>query len=470
MRRSLYIKFILGYIVFGLLGFITIAFFSSRLTYDFQISETSENLYNEASLMADTYSEFFNSYGDLENNNVASQIEIVAEYLDAYIWVSDDSGLIVIDSNNGSFDGVTIPEFNPAGGPGLYTVGDYSGMFTSDMLSVCAPLISGYTTTGYILIHKPVNHILASSDSILNIVYISGLIIFLLSLIIMLVFTFTVYIPLKKITGGANEYARGNLSYRIDLGGKHDEMGYLAQTLNYMAGELDNLEQYQKEFIANVSHDFRSPLTSIRGYLEAMLDGTIPPEMSEKYIGRVISETDRLTKLTQGMLTLNSLDSKGFLNRSVFDINAVIKDVCTSFEVVCDERGISFDLTFSEEREPVYADLSKIQQVLYNLVDNAIKFSHDNSVIYIQATIRQRKTFISVKDTGSGIPKESLKKIWDRFYKSDSSRGRDKKGTGLGLAIVKEIIQAHGEQIDVVSTEKVGAEFTFSLPCAKEQE
>ena len=114
----------------------------------------------------------------------------------------------------------------------------------------------------------------------------------------------------------------------------------------------------------------------------------------------------------------------------------------------------------------VYADLGKIQQVLYNLIDNAIKFSSENSVIYIQTSLKYEKVFVSVKDTGIGIPKESIKKIWDRFYKSDLSRGKDKKGTGLGLAIVKEIIQAHGENIDVVSTEGVGSEFIFSLPLA----
>lgn len=114
----------------------------------------------------------------------------------------------------------------------------------------------------------------------------------------------------------------------------------------------------------------------------------------------------------------------------------------------------------------VYADLGKIQQVLYNLIDNAIKFSSENSVIYIQTSLKYEKVFISVKDTGIGIPKESIKKIWDRFYKSDLSRGKDKKGTGLGLAIVKEIIQAHGENIDVISTQGVGSEFIFTLPKA----
>ena len=303
------------------------------------------------------------------------------------------------------------------------------------------------------------------SNSNLNVVYITAAILFILSLIILLVFTKTVYFPLQKITEGANEYAAGNLEYRIDLNTR-DEMGYLAGTLNYMSGELNKLEEYQRNFIANVSHDFRSPLTSIKGYLEAIIDGTIPPEMYEKYLTRVISETERLTKLTQGMLTLNSLDSKGYLSRSSFDINRVIKDTAASFEGTCEKKNINFELTFSDSMQMVYADLGKIQQVLYNLIDNAIKFSHQDSTIYIQTRIKNEKIFVSVKDTGIGIPKDSVQKVFDRFYKSDLSRGKDKKGTGLGLAIVKEIIQAHGENIDVVSTEGVGSEFIFSLPLA----
>ena len=188
--------------------------------------------------------------------------------------------------------------------------------------------------------------------------------------------------------------------------------------------------------------------------------------MYEKYLTRVISETDRLNKLTQGLLTLNSLDSKGYLSRTNFDINRVIKDTAASFEGTCDTKNIVLDLTFSETITMVYADLGKIQQVLYNLIDNAIKFSHQDSVIYIQTSLKYEKVFVSVKDTGVGIPKESLKKIWERFYKTDQSRGKDKKGTGLGLAIVKEIIQNHGETIDVISTEDVGTEFIFTLPRA----
>lgn len=463
MKHSLYYKFILGYVVFGILGFITICTLSSRMTYNHLLNEKSEAMYDEANLIASSYSSLYRgNYQDL--SSVYPQLEAVATFLDAEIWIVDPQGIIVADSNRSARTGAAIQNFDPiATGNKSYATGTYFHMFHEDVLSVSAPITGNYNTYGYVIIHLPLSIIRQSQNNILNVLYITSAVIFALSMIILLVFTNTVYFPLKKITAGANEYAAGNLTHHIDIH-THDEMGYLAMTLNYMSDELNKLEEYQRSFIANVSHDFRSPLTSIKGYLEAIIDGTIPPEMYEKYLKRVIAETERLNKLTQEMLTINSLDSKGYLSRTNFDINRVIKNTAASFEGTCEAKNITFDLTFSDNIEMVYADLGKIQQVLYNLIDNAIKFSHQNSTIYIQATAKYEKIFISVKDTGIGIPKESIKKIWERFYKSDLSRGKDKKGTGLGLAIVKEIIQAHGENIDVISTEGVGSEFIFTLP------
>lgn len=465
MTHSLYYKFILGYLVFGLLGFITIATVSSDMTYDYLLQTKSEALYDEASLLASNYSKVYRGQA-LDLASASPQLEALASYLHGEIWVVDNRGTIVADSNHSARVSAVIEGFDPVfTGNKSYCIGKYHNSFTEDVLSVSAPITGNYRTYGYVLIHLPISEIQETKNGVLNILYISSAIIFGLSLIILLIFTQTVYFPLKKITAAANQYAEGNLKHKLTLH-TQDEMGYLAATLNYMSDELDKMEEYQKNFIANVSHDFRSPLTSIKGYLEAILDGTIPPEMQEKYLTRVISETDRLNKLTQGLLTLNNLDSKGYLSRSNFDINRVIKDTAASFEGTCDAKNIVLDLTFSENITMVYADLGKIQQVLYNLIDNAIKFSHHSSVIYIQATVKYEKVFVSVKDTGIGIPKDSMKKIWERFYKSDQSRGKDKRGTGLGLAIVKEIIQNHGETIDVISTEGVGTEFIFTLPRA----
>ena len=273
-----------------------------------------------------------------------------------------------------------------------------------------------------------------------------------------------VYIPLRKITEATEQYAAGNMHYEFSVDSE-DEMGYLAASLNYMASEIARSEDNQKKFVANVSHDFRSPLTSIKGYLEAMLDGTIPPEMHEKYLTIVLNETDRLTKLTNSLLTLNNLNTKGvMLERTDFDINQVIRNVAASFEGTCRQKNVAIELVLVGDYLYVNADMGKIQQVLYNLLDNAIKFSHHDSAIKIEITEKRSKIFVSVKDRGIGIPKDDLKLIWDRFYKSDLSRGKDKKGTGLGLSITKEIIHAHGEHINVISTEGVGTEFIFSLP------
>ena len=468
MRRSLYLKLIGGYLLFGLLGFAVIALFSSHLTHAYLVRQNAKTLYDEAVLMADSYEETGSFQTDLKTAGTAAQLNLVSRFIHSTIWITDDKGRIVLDSDNGTRNQTVISGFDPAADSGNYTIGRYFGMFQEDMLTVSAPITYRYRPLGYIVIHQPMSYVMASTNEILNIIYLTAGILFLLSLLILIIFTFTVFRPLKAVTRGAKEFADGNLSYQIPLR-SDDEMGYLAKTLNYMASELDKTEEYQKTFIANVSHDFRSPLTSIRGYLEAILDGTIPPDMTEKYLKRVISEANRLHKLTEGMLTLNSLDAKGrMLRRSSFDINRTIKDVCASNENACQQKNINFELTFAEETEPVYADYGQIQQVLYNLIDNAIKFSNQDGTIYISTTVRQKKVYVSVKDTGCGIPKGSLKKIWDRFYKSDSSRGKDKSGTGLGLSIVREIIQAHGETIDVISTEKIGSEFIFSLPIAEQ--
>ena len=152
------------------------------------------------------------------------------------------------------------------------------------------------------------------------------------------------------------------------------------------------------------------------------------------------------------------------LEKSVFDLNSVIRSTAASFEGTCQQKHIGIELLLTGDRMPVLADKSKIEQVLYNLLDNAIKFSHPDSAIRIETNEKHGKVFVSVKDSGIGIPKDSLRLIFDRFYKTDLSRGKDKKGTGLGLSITKEIIQAHNENINVISTEGVGSEFIFPLP------
>ena len=283
------------------------------------------------------------------------------------------------------------------------------------MISAFAPITAKYKVKGYVIIHASMAELEHSCNSLLNISYITLVILFLLSLIILLFFTEMVYMPLRKITHATEQYAVGNFRYEFQVDSE-DEIGYLAASLAYMASEVAKSEDNQKRLVANISHDFRSPLTSMRGYLEAMLDGTIPAELHEKYIGVVLNETDRLTKLTNSLLTLNNLNTKGMiLDRTDFDINQVIKNTAASFEGTCRSKMISIELVLTGEEMFVNADMVKIQQVLYNLVDNAIKFSHKNSSIKIETIERSNKLLISVKDSGIGIQSDSIKLIWNRF-------------------------------------------------------
>ncbi len=466
MKKTLYLKFVLAYFIFGVFSLIIVTTFVPSMTREQLVREKAENLYVEATLISNTYAlGLYTSETDLET--VKTQLDSLAVYLDSTIRIINPSGRLVLDTGTplNVEDVVMIEDFDPTITSGsYYMVNRFFNNFDSEMLSVFAPITSSYTVKGYVVIHCSMADIQESCNSLLSISYITLVILFLLSLIILIFFTEIVYVPLRKITYATEQYANGNMHYEFQVE-SDDEIGYLAACLNYMASQIAGLEDDQKKFVANVSHDFRSPLTSIRGYLEAMIDGTIPPEMHDKYLNIVLTETERLTKLTNSLLSLNNLNTKGMLlDRMDFEINRVIRSTAASFEGTCRKKTIAIELILTDEEMFVNADMEKIQQVFYNLLDNAIKFSHNNSVIKVETSVKKNKLFISVKDTGIGIPKKDLKLIWDRFYKSDLSRGRDKKGTGLGLSIVKEIINCHGEHINVISTEGAGSEFIFSLP------
>lgn len=472
MKKYLYVKFVLTIVLLGIIGFTAISLLGNSLAQKQVESVYSNELYREATNIAQSRAAKY--YQDsVTVENIFANLKTVASYQDAQIWLISPEGEILLDT---SLDSVSdkpavIENFNPGISSGsYYTVGDFFGEFSQDYLSVMAPVTLGMDVVGYVSLHLPMSTVIQQRDQIMNNIYILFSLFMLIVLAIIPVFSFMIYRPLQKIIQGADAFASGNLKYNIPVG-KEDELGYLALTLNYMSDELAKTGDYQRKFIANVSHDFRSPLTSIKGYTEAILDGTIPPDMQEKYLNIVVYETDRLYKLTQSLITLNDLDNQGRqLDYSHFDINRVIKTTAATFEGTCRDKRISIELLLTGQTLFVHADMGQIQQVLYNLIDNAIKFSPEDSVIKIESTLKHETVFISVKDSGCGIPKDSLTKIWDRFYKIDISRGKDRKGTGLGLSIVKEIISSHKQNINVISTEGVGTEFIFTLAKSPEED
>lgn len=467
MKRTLYLKLIGGYLIFALLCILAVTAFTYPAAYDKIQMQEANNLYREANAVASTYAA--NYYSHLLNlDEFEQQLSILSRHSNTTIWIMDVKGNILLDSSqtyerNTPISGFQILDFKS----NYYRTGNFYNFFPKEMLSVYSTITVEYKVKGYVIIHKPIQSLIDSANSFTAVHFQTLSWILLAALLVLLLFTVVIYLPIHKLAKAAAAYAHGNFEKPAEVH-SNDEIGYLTASVNYMANELQNLESDQKKFISNVSHDFRSPLTSIKGYVEAILDGTIPLEMQEKYLNIILFETERLNKLTQSLLELNKFGSHGvMLDVSAFDINQTIRTTVLTFEGVCSKKQLSFDLTLTGEKLLVRADYGKIQQVLYNLIDNAIKFSHANATIYIETTTKNEKVFVSVKDTGIGIPKDSITKIWERFYKSDLSRGKDKKGTGLGLAIVKEILNAHNENINCISTEGVGTEFIFTLPLAE---
>lgn len=458
-------KFIASYILIGICGFFLISLGGSYYVERYLERDLSDALYREAHRIA--------SYDIVKNNLSEENLEKLKEPLsslsvfqDTVIWIINCKGEVLLSTRREIDPASPIPVEGfdlSQWGPNYYQIGRFYGYFPNDQVSVIAPVTAEMTTKGYVAIHYQASALYRTRSAIMQIMILLFFLVYALTYLLIFVYKWQIYQPLQSIIKGASEYANGNLTYKISVK-SDDELGYLANTLNYMSDELNVTGEYQRKFVSNVSHDFRSPLTSIKGYVEAILDGTIPPEFQEKYLRIISAETDRLEKLTRSLLTLNELDIKQrMMDFRTFDINETIKRTAAFFEGICTSRKIRLELILSGKELLVKADQEKIRQVLYNLLDNAIKFSPDSSVIIMETTEKNGKVFVSVKDHGEGIPKESISKIWERFYKTDASRGRDRKGTGLGLSIVKEIINAHQQHIDVVSTPGVGTEFIFTL-------
>lgn len=470
MKRTLGYKLIGGILIYGVLGFLLVA---SLVEWTFQQkaqSTEATRLYKEALAITANYAaDYYRNR--LTQEELESQMRVLASYTEGEIWIVDRKGIVLIGKEE-SGEPYEIPDFRISDfGTKYYCVGSFYGCFDEQMLTVFAPITVDYQVRGYVMIHKGIGQIYQDADHFLNMSYMALITLLVFSIAFLTMYLWHTYRRIWLMNRIAHKYMEGDFACSME-DTSEDELGFLSASFNYMANELNTLEEDQRKFVSNISHDFRSPLTSIKGYVEAMLDGTIPVEMQDKYLNIIITETERLTKLTSGLIELNQYGGHGktILDKTDFDINEVIGQTAATFEGVCNAKRIVLELILTGDELFVHADKSKIQQIIYNLTDNAIKFSHHDSSIRIETHVKNEKVFVSVKDSGIGIPKEAIGKIWERFYKTDLSRGKDKKGTGIGLAIVKEIIQAHGENINVISTEGVGTEFIFTLPFVDDAE
>lgn len=319
---------------------------------------------------------------------------------------------------------------------------------------------------GAVILNISMDNIQAPSQVVFRVMIMVMVMVSAIATIMIIILSNNIVHPVNEMREVAKSIANGDFSKELTVY-TNDEIGELAQSINMMTRELKELENMRSSFIANISHDFRSPLTSIKGFLEAMLDGTIPPELHEKYMKIVLDETNRLTKMTNNILDLTKMENgQDELTMTNFDLNEMIVKIAIGFERRIEEKNIKMDFQFIQEKLYVTADLDRIQRVVYNLIDNALKFTNTGDSITIETSIVGKKALVSVSDTGIGIDAQFLPHIFERFNKGDTSRGTDKKGNGLGLAIVKQILLNHGEDITVTSKKNEGTTFSFTLPLA----
>lgn len=282
-------------------------------------------------------------------------------------------------------------------------------------------------------------------------------------------FSFRMVQPLRKMAAAARSFGEGDFSVRVEESGQ-DEIGELAVAFNAMATSLADSECANRSFIANVSHELKTPMTTISGFIDGILDGTIPPDQEKKYLRIVSSETKRLSRLVRTMLDLSRIDNGELhLRMRRFDLTNTMLNALLSFEQRIEEKNLQILGLENAESLYVDGDPDMIHQVLYNLIENAVKFTPDGGYIALKMEKQPGKTYMSIRNSGPGIAPDEVEMVFDRFYKTDRSRNKDKTGMGLGLYIVRTIIRQHGGEITASSIPGDYTEFSFFLPDKQEE-
>lgn len=390
---------------------------------------------------------------------------LISSVLETEIWFVDGETGQILSSKNiplvMNMDAPIVKQILQ--GNTITTTVGFERFFENKVLTMGMPLQKNGEVELLMFLHTEIPLIESTVKDMQFIISFVLLISLMVAVILVLILSRDIITPINQMNAAAKKMAGGNFAAKVEIY-SDDEVGELARSFNHMGEELGKLEELRKSFIANISHDFRSPLTSIKGFLQAILDGTIPEEKQEYYLNVVLDETERLTKMTNDILHLTKMESNQVqLTFQDFDVHETIRKILIGMEQQINAKNIQVELFFIEEKLSVLGDIEQIQRVIYNLLDNAIKFTEAGDKITIETTVISKKAYITITDTGPGISESSLKHIFDRFHKGDNSRGMHRKGTGLGLAIVKEIIKMHNQQISVTSKEGEGTSFSFSL-------
>ena len=472
--KSIYLRNFVATAILVTVCFLIISVAFVGIGRQYLISEYQDKMENCAEEVSRIAAAVSRSEG-LSSWTLSMNLSALSNSTGNHIFVTDPGGLIVSCSDRsmkcdhlgrevgGAF-------FETLAQDGRFKkISSLGGIYSKDRYVAAREIRGQDGLLGYVFVSSAIDNMLGAWSTFLGVSAAVGLAVFALALLMSLFFSKRMARPLDDMAEASRKFARGDFSVRIKQeDDPTDEMGALIESFNKMADSLESAEARRSEFIANISHELRTPMTTIAGFADGILDGTIPREQEDKYLRSIRDETRRLSRLVREMLDLSQMRSRASdpARRQVFDLTELICQTMLSFEDRASKKKLDVDPQLPDDPIMVTADKDAITQVIYNLIDNAVKFAHEGSCIVIKLYKENGKAYVSVKDEGETIPAEDLPFIFDRFHKSDRSRSLDKDGVGLGLYLVKSIINSHDEDIAVKSADGV-TEFVFTLSLAQ---
>lgn len=408
----------------------------------------------------------------VDANRMQAFIMVFSENIDSDIFITQPSGETILAAygSGGNVDGTKHIDSTimKKALNGSYTEqGTMGGVYKSAYYIVGVPITvdsANGTVIGAVFAAYNARSFTSFRMDILKTFLLAAIAAFMVSFCAVWLFSYKLVQPLQNMAAAARSFGRGNFSVRVPVTSR-DEIGQLAVAFNNMADSLSSGENVRRSFIANVSHELKTPMTTIAGFIDGILDGTIPPEKQNHYLGIVSQEVKRLSRLVKTMLDLSRIDNGELrLHTSRFDITNTVFITLLSFENKIEAKKIAIKGLEDAESLFINGDPDMLHQVVYNLIDNAVKFTNESGYIEIKVKSEPDRTVVSIKNSGPGILPDELPLIFDRFYKTDKSRSQDKNGMGLGLYIVKTIIRLHGGDIKVSSIQNEYCKFEFWIP------
>ena len=474
MKNSIFLKNLFMTVGLVLLCVVLLGGVSAAWTYRYITHAERDNLRSAAETAAHTVSALSEEL-EPESMEMQMNVSMLGDACGYRVMTADTSGIVTACS-----EGLACPHLGMQIPEDLTREADASGEYqgraalTGDpdtRYAVVLPLSgSDGSAIGYLAVSADTAALTETWRESAGRLLMVAAVVLLIAVPVSLVMTKHTTDPINEMTKTVDRFARGDYGARVDIP-FDDELGKLADSFNLMADTLERQEKQRSEFIANVSHELKTPMTTIAGFADGILDGTIPREKEQEYLSVISSETHRLSRLVRNMLDVSSLSARDpdTIRSQRFDLTDVICQTLLSLESRITERNLDVDADLPEEAIRVLGDRDAITQVVYNLLDNAAKFADPGTVLRVALWKQNDRAYVSVSDRGQTIPPEELPLIFDRFHKSDKSRSVDKNGVGLGLYLVKTILDNHREDIAVTSENGLTT-FTFTMTVAPQKQ